>query len=218
MKASHLLLPLLLLPGVFLNAAVPADYAGQPFVDLYHRSGPACIPGIVQCALYDLGGEGVAYHDTTPANEGSDGLNREPGHQRPHASPYVWHFRGREGVDLSYVKDWADLNHPNPVAPPLNLAYIGWASDNEWTNYTVKVAKAGTYRVRALYSHQANTVRLSVNRGPAAVCRLPLATGDWHTWNYAEIGTVTFDEAGLQLLTLHYGAGNNFALLSFEPL
>jgi len=218
MTPSRLLLLLLASLATALNAAVPDGYEGQPFADLYHRSGPATIPGIVQCALYDLGGEGVAYHDTTPSNEGSEGLNREPAHQRAHATPYIWHFRGREGVDLSYVKDWADLNHPNPVAPPLNMAYIGWASDNEWTNYTVRVTKAGTYRVRALYSHQANTIRLSINKSPAAVCRLPMATGDWHTWNYAEIGTVTFSEVGLQLLTLHYGAGNNFAFLCFEPL
>ena len=67
-------------------AAPPADYTGQPFADLYHKSGPPVIPGIVQCALYDLGGEGVAYHDTDTLNNGSGKLNLEPGHQRAHAS------------------------------------------------------------------------------------------------------------------------------------
>jgi hypothetical protein len=42
-----------------LHADVPASYAGKPFADAYHKSGPPVIPGIVQCALYDLGGEGV---------------------------------------------------------------------------------------------------------------------------------------------------------------
>ena len=30
--------------------------------------GPQQIPGRVECAYYDLGGEGVAYHDTDPTN------------------------------------------------------------------------------------------------------------------------------------------------------
>jgi hypothetical protein len=201
-----------------LFAAVPADYKGVPFGDEFHQAQPAAIPGILQCALYDRGGPGVAYHDTTPANEGSDGLNREVGHQRAHANAYVWHFRSNEGVDLSYVKDWADLNHPNLVAPPINLHYIGWTSDGEWTNYTVNVAKAGTYRIRALYSHQANKVRFSLNRQPASECQLPVATGGWHSWNYAEIGVITFPEPGVQLLTFHYNLGNNFAFFSFEPV
>ena len=37
-----------------------------------------------------------------------------------------------------------------------------------------------------------------------------------HKWNKAEIGTITFPEAGLQLLTFHYNGGNNFAYFEFE--
>ncbi len=32
--------------------------------------GPHSLPGILQTEDYDLGGEGVAYHDTTRENEG----------------------------------------------------------------------------------------------------------------------------------------------------
>ena len=213
-----LLLPTLLLAARPTAAELPASYKGKPFGDAYHFAEPSAIPGLLKCANYDLGGEGVAYHDTTPKNEGSDGLNRETGHQRAHANAYIWHFRADEGVDISYVKDWADLNHTNLVAPPINLHYIGWASEGEWVNYTVRVLKAGNYRVRALYSHRANTVKFSLNGKPCGEGKLPVATGDWHRWNYAEIGTLYFPEAGVQLLTLHYGEGNNFALLSFEPL
>ena len=116
----------------FAFGALPVAYKGKAFSDEFHRSGPANIPGILQCALYDLGGEGVAYHDTTPENEGSDVLNRQItpyNHQRAHAADYVWHFRAKEGVDVSYVKDWADLNHTNAVSPPINQFYIGWTAD-----------------------------------------------------------------------------------------
>jgi hypothetical protein len=62
----------------------------------------------------------------------------------PHGGHYVWPFRGKEGVDRSYVKDWADLNHPNAVTPPINHFSIGWTSDREWTNHTVDVKEAWT--------------------------------------------------------------------------
>ena len=35
------------------------------------------IPGRLECAFYDLGGEGVAYHDTEPVNTLSGVLNQE---------------------------------------------------------------------------------------------------------------------------------------------
>ena len=85
------------------RAEVPADYRGKPFADAYRKAGAPNIPGIVQCALYDLGGETVAYHDTETTNNGSGKLNLEPGHQKAHASAYLWHFRKDEGVDLSFA-------------------------------------------------------------------------------------------------------------------
>src|SRR5271165_5616018 len=56
-----------------------SQYKGTPFHDSRHHGGAQVIPGRVQCAYYDLGGEGIAYHDTTPKNEGSGGLNPADG-------------------------------------------------------------------------------------------------------------------------------------------
>jgi hypothetical protein len=201
-----------------LGAAIPADYQGGPFSDAFHKTGAPAIPGIIQCALYDLGGEGVAYHDTDVINNGSGKLNLEVGHQRAHAGPYLWHFRKDEGVDLSFVKDWADLNHTNLVSPHINQLYIGWTEAGEWCRYTVNVARPGTYRIKALYSYQTNTVTFDINGRPASTCRLPVQTAGYHQWNFAEIGSIDFHEAGLQVLTFHYGKGNNFAYWEFEPV
>ncbi|MDX2185980.1 MAG: hypothetical protein SFV32_03525 [Opitutaceae bacterium] len=213
------------------HAGVPDDYRGLPFSDPFHGAGPARIPGIVQCANYDQGGEGVAYHDATGENEGSGVLNRQEqpyNHMRAHASAYIWHFRESEGVDLSYVKDWADLNHANVVTPPINQHYIGWASDGEWTNYTVDVTKAGDYRVNALYSHVEKEVTKGtagqpsaelaflINGNPASVCTVPRPTEGWHHWDYGPIATLTFPEAGRYVLTFRYRRGNNWAFWVFE--
>ena len=200
-----------------LRAEVPADYHGKPFADTYHKMGTPNIPGIVQCALYDLGGEGVAYHDTDSTNNGSGKLNLELSHQKAHASAYIWHFRKDEGVDLSFVKDGADLSHTNLVSPHINQLYIGWTENGEWCNYTVNVVRPGTYRVKALYSFKTNTVTFDLNGKPVATCQLPVPTVNYHQWNFATIGTLHFPEAGLQLLTFHYGKGNNFAFFEFEP-
>ena len=200
------------------RAALPADYQGKSFADAVHKAGPPNIPGIVQCALYDLGGEGVAYHDTDAVNNGSGKLNLEPGHQKSHAGPYLWHFRRDEGEDISFVKDGANLSHTNLVSPHINQLYVGWTEDGEWCNYTVRVTRPGTYRIKCLYAYQPNSVTFDLNGKPAATCRLPAPTPSYHHWNFADIGTIQFPEAGLQLLTFHYGKGNNFAYFEFEPV
>jgi hypothetical protein len=200
------------------SSTFPSSYQGKPFADEVYHGGPQVIPGRVECAYFDLGGEGVAYHDVDAINHGSGELNLNPGHQRPQATPYIWGFRKEEGMDISYTKDFADFSHPNPFTPGTNQLYVGWTSDNEWCNYTVNVKAAGTYRITALYSNAANPIKFSVDNEPASVCKLPLNTGSWHIWNKAEIGTITFADAGLHLLTFYYNAGDNFAYFEFEPM
>jgi len=195
---------------------VPPNYRGQPFGDAQHPSTPQVIPGRIECALYDLGGEGVAYHDTDPVNHGSGELNTRSGHQRSHATPEIWGFRASEGVDLSYVKDFADLNHDNLFTPEKNQLYIGWAADGEWCSYTVKVQAAGRYRITALYGSAVNELAFVVNEKRTFNARFPVATGSMHRWNKAEIGTIEFEHAGLHLLTLRYNKGNNFAYFEFS--
>jgi hypothetical protein len=198
------------------NMSVPPDYKGKPYKDSNYKAGAQVIPGKIECAYYDLGGEGVAYHDFETLNRGSGELNQIPNHQRPQATPYQWNFRKDEGVDISYTKDFADFIHnENFFTPPVNQLYIGWTEDNEWVNYTVDVKKAGTYKIVALYGNDANIIKFSINNQPASECKLPLATGSMHKWNKAEIGTINFKEAGLQLLTFHYNKGNNFAYFEF---
>ena len=108
--------------------ALPPDYTGKPFGDSSHPAVAQTIPGKIECAYYDHGGEGVAYHDTDATNHGSGELNLKPEHHRPHATPYCWSFRANEGVDISYTKDFADFN-ANFAAPATNQLYIGWTAD-----------------------------------------------------------------------------------------
>ncbi len=199
-----------------VNSHIPSTYKGRPYIDTNHTTGAQLIPGKVECAFFDLGGEGVAYHDFESENRGSGGLNVNPRHQRPHATPYEWRFRKEEGVDLSYTKDFADFNHSNNYyIPVVNQFYIGWTEDNEWVNYTVDVKAAGTFKIDALYANKDATITFDVDLHSASTCQLPLNTGDFHIWNKAEVGMISFSEPGLHLLTFHYNKGNNFAWFEF---
>jgi hypothetical protein len=210
--------------------AMPPGYKGKPFKDESHKSGPQAIPGKLQCVLYDLGGEGVAYHDSEPVNQGAklnhtSFMHKEAGkepvltnHCRPGTPEYICYFRENDGVDISYTKDFADFSHVNVFDPPKDQLYVGWEVDGEWTNYTVRVEKAGTYKITALYGGADSTIKFDIDNKPASACKLPVDTGSPHKWNKAEIGEITFAKTGLQLLTLHYGEKtnkNNLAYLEF---
>ena len=223
------LLPLSLAP--LLLSQVPKDYKGRPFRDRYHKEGAQEIPGRVELAFYDLGGEGVAYHDTPPANDflrgGTVGigdgaaLNHTIQHRRPGVPKYIAFFRENEGVDISFTKDWADFNHPNKVDPKVNQLYIGWEEDGEWTNYTVRVNQPGRYRIITVYSNHDNHSELWLNGVKTATLKLPENTGGPHKWTQATVGEITFPTAGLNLLTLKYNKGPNLAYFDFllvEPI
>jgi hypothetical protein len=209
------------LSAINLFSQMPAGYMGKPYADPYNKKGIHIIPGKVELAFYDLGGEGIAYHDTDSINNGSGKLNYEqncPPSGLMTPSDYICHFREKEGVDISYTKDIVDFSHPNLYEPPVNQLYIGWQADGEWTNYTVDVKYVGKYRITALYGRNDNGSSLWVNSVKAADLKLPVNTGDWHSWNKAVVGYITFTKPGLNLLTLHYNTGSNLAYLDFELL
>jgi hypothetical protein len=164
------------------------NYKGAPFQDSRYRSGPQKIPGRVECAYFDLGGEGIAYHDADSKNSGSGGLN-------PADGTYLNQFRMHEGVDISYTKfhDQIDNNPYDLVQPPENQLYVGWTEPGEWFDITVQVAHAGVYSADLLYtSNRGGAISIDVNgkdaTGPLAILSTfdphdPVAWRQWHHWN-----------------------------------
>src|ERR1700757_2823395 len=147
---------------VAIPASEAADhdkYKGAPYHDSHYQGGAQKIPGRVDCAYYDLGGEGVAYHDTDAKNNGSGALN-------PADGTYLNQFRMDEGVDTSYTKfhDQIDNNPYDLVQPPENLLYVGWTEPGEWLRISVDVAQAGVYSADLLYtSNRGGAISLDVN-------------------------------------------------------
>ena len=213
-KISATIISLLLANLLNSYAQIPNSYRGKPFVDSVYNFAPQVIPGRVELAFYDFGGEGVAYHDTTSENEGAS-LNRTKGHLRPGIAESMAFFRENEGVDITYTKDWADFNHPNIVDPKINQLYIGWQEDGEWTNYTVDVKAVGKYKIVTVYGNKDNQSELWLNNNFTTKLYFPVDTGDWHTWTQATIGEIYFPSTGANLLTLKYNKGTNLAYLDF---
>lgn len=200
-------------------------YQGTPFQDIHSQVGAQVIPGKVQCAYYDAGGEGVAYHDTDAANHGSGELN-------PANGTYLNEFRKNEGVNISYTKfglnPQIDDNPYEQVTPPPNLLYVGWTEPGEWFNITVKVLHRGVYTADLLYtSNRGGTISLDLNGKPATGplnipstfnAADPLAWRQWHHWNTLP-GLVKLKlPPGRNVLTVHVLTGGqmNFATLDFK--
>jgi hypothetical protein len=205
-----------ILTGVFCLSVIlscqvnsPGDYKGKPYSDVIYKEGAQTIPGKLQCEYYDSGGEGVAFHDNDTINSGSGRLN-------PADGSYLHEFRINEAVDISYTKfrDPAmDNNQFNFVEPEKDQLYIGWTEPGEWTKYTVKVIKAGTYQLGIMYtSNQSGKISVSVNdkdaTGPIVIPTTfveadSVAWRQWHHWNYIDKIAQLDLKKGLQTITVH---------------
>ncbi len=201
-------------------AEVPKEYRGTPFHDSKYNGAPQRIPGRVMCAFYDVGGEGIADHDSDPENHGS-------GHLNPLDGTYLNEFRKDDGVDTSYTKDREniDKNPFNRVQPPDGLLYVGWTEPGEWFNLTVDVAEAGTYVLGILYtSNRGATIALDLNFRPLAPAIQISSTFDpaetipwrnWHHWNLSQPAEVALP-AGRSVLTVRIVEKGNVNLAYFD--
>jgi beta-glucosidase len=172
---------LVALPSV-AQAAADAPFGGTA----------AAVPGTIQAANYDTGGQGVAYN--TAAGNGSANSYRS------------------DGIDLETTADTLDLT-------PVGGAYdMGWETAGQWFKYTVNVATAGTYsvaiRLASPYGiadalHIANAAGTNLS-GSVAVPN----TGGYETWTTVTASVVL--PAGQQTLTIDQDSnGWNFHYLTF---
>lgn len=216
---------ILLFAGLLLGCNPGKSFLGEDnaaFSDERYSGGPQIIPGKVQLEYYNLGGEGVAYHDSDSINSGSGRLN-------PVDGSYLNEFRIKEAVDISYTKSRNIDNHNfNLVQPDMDQLYVGWTEPGEWIKYTVDVQTSGIYQIGLMYTSNAGGhISLSVKgkdqTGPMEI----ITTNDpkdsvswrqWHHWNYSDSTGMIKLKKGIQNITLHtVSVGNmNFDYLNFE--
>jgi hypothetical protein len=201
-----------------------SQYKGVPYHDSRYQGGAQKVPGRILCAYYDLGGEGVAYHDADPQNHGSGELN-------PADGTYLNEFRIHEGVDTSYTKfdrkpNQIDDNPFDKVVPPRDLLYVGWTEPGEWFNITVDVKQSGWYTADLLYtSNRGGTISLDVDgqpeTGPLKIVSTfdasdPVAWRQWHHWNIAPGILKVKLGRGISVLTVHILTEGQMNLACFD--
>ena len=193
------------------------NYKGKPW-----NNQPQEIPGKIQCEFYDLGGEGIAYHDMDSINNGSGKLN-------PADGTFLNEFRMKEGVDISYTKTRdIDSNPYNIVEPLMDQLYVGWTHPGEWINYTVKIDQSGKYEIGLMYTASGDGGISFLLDGKKLTHELlipstrndkePVSWRQWHHWNRVDSLVKVNLRKGLHVLTLRIVThGNmNFDFLNFK--
>jgi beta-glucosidase len=152
----------------------------------------AAVPGTVQAANYDTGGQGVAYNATS-INGSANGYRSD-------------------GIDLETTADTEDTSAAGGADD------LGWMTAGQWFHYTVNVGTAGVYtvsfRVSSPYGitdalHVANSSGTDLT-GAVAVPN----TGGYETW--ATVTASVTLPAGQQTLTVDQDSnGWNFHYMSF---
>ena len=139
------------------NNAQSQVYKGRPFNNVAQ-----IIPGKLQCEFYDIGGEGIAYHDLDSVNGGSGRLN-------PADGTYLNEFRMNEKVGISYTKsNDCDDNPYNLFNPEMGQLYVGWTKPDEWLKYTVDVKYSSVYIIGIMYTANGDgTISLSSDNSKA---------------------------------------------------
>lgn len=181
------------------------NYTGKPW-----NGTVAQIPGIVEMELYDVGGEGVAFHDTDTQNRGNGLANANM------TSPEAM-FRRAEPVDLSFTMSNTDRN-PMGMNEPPNQLYVGWVVAGEWLKFTVNVAETGNYMISSHCAVNAEntTVSFSFEDGVTTPALPVPRSGNWTTWHHVDNMIIIRLTAGLHVMTVKFDtAGANYNYFSF---
>ena len=187
--AFRALLTVVALLALSLAGARTAAYAvaSGPF-----GGTPAPVPGTVQAANYDTGGQGVAYN-TTSTNGSANGYRAD-------------------GVDLEATADTQDTSAAGGGYD------VGWTASGQWFKYTVQVATAGIYTVSfrvASPAATADALHIANSSGTNLTGSVAVPnTGGYQTWTTVT-ASVTLP-AGQQTLTVDQDSnGWNLHYLAF---
>jgi hypothetical protein len=136
---------------------------------------------------FDFGGEGVAYHDNDPGNNGGNNYRANGGD--PNGG----------GVDIG-----GDLA-------------VGWTGAGEWLKYTVVVYDAGDYNLSLdLAGDGTSDIHFEVDGVDVTGNIFIPQTGGWGNWLWQDVETpITFTEGMHTILFSLEAAGTNFRTMRF---
>lgn len=157
-----------------------------PLRQPYGNNGqPWPVPGRIEAEHFDEGGQGVAYHDKDPWNEGAFQYGYENS------------SRTHDGVDIERVADGEG-----------GMFNVGWTETGEWTAYTVHVAETGQYVLdaRMASGSSGGTFAVIFGNGPIATIVSVPGTGGWQSW-ITETSAPFELNAGTQVMWIAWKSG-----------
>ncbi len=175
MKTNNLqIIKLLLFPLtvlLYINVSAQVNKAHQGILQT--------IPGVIDPAWFDEGGEGVAYHDMGQVNSFCPGVRGFDC------------LRSNTGVGV--------------VNSPIYPSTLGFTNVGEWTNYTVEVTETGIYNAQLTYSTSINNdpsrrLDMLIDGNPINGFAL-VPTGDWHLYGVSNANGINLTK-GTHVLTL----------------
>ncbi len=177
---------------------------------------PLSIPGTIQAEDYDLGGEGVAYHDTTPGNEGGAYRHDDVDIEKLAglSTPNVGWIR--DGEYLRYtvnVAQTGDYYMALRVASPHSYRNVAVLVDDGWQEMWVLVPNTGSFERFATAVEWSTRTRPSAGV-TATMTPAPTATGGF-TFGKNPVHLT----AGTHTLKLAFsGDGQNLDWIAFAPV
>lgn len=170
--------------GTLTTDFIPVKKGQYPYPDI---SKPHAIPGSIEAIHYDYGGEGLAFHDTSPANEG-DGARKD------------------EAVDTQN----SDGGNPN-IGWVTNGEWLEYSIKVETdTFYSINMRMATANATGGPFSVLFNDeVRLSGIKLSN--------TGGWTTFVSRKIGTVRLSPADTLMRLYFNTGGLNIGKMTFTP-
>ncbi|NJM16467.1 MAG: carbohydrate-binding protein [Bacteroidales bacterium] len=141
---------------------------------------PVSIPGTVQAEDYDLGGEGIAFHD--------DGAKDGDGSYRPGDNVDVQSCSGCSGGEYN----------------------VGWIYNGEWLEYTINVANSGNYTIEAMVASAVSGTKnfdLVFSNGDLTSSFIFTDNNGWQSWSTVANSGVHLN-AGTQIMRANINSGS----------
>jgi len=194
----------LLLENCRVNKDEIDAWTRQPFDNTPKPYAKNVIPGIIFCANYDLGTQGIAYNDNVVQT-----LTMNPWTNWNSGNVYR-----NDGVDIEACTDVA----------PYNLGYnVAWTADNEWMLYTVDILKKGVYDLNLRCANDttiSGSLHVEIDgKDVSGMVTIP-GTGGKQTWKDFRVNSIklpsgthtmkiVFDKAGYSINAVKWTASTS---------
>jgi|WetSurMetagenome_2_1015567.scaffolds.fasta_scaffold00060_31 hypothetical protein len=194
--------------ALFVNAEIPAGYAGTPFPP---GSAPRELTGRINFNEFDCGAINVSWY----ADDAWDGAaNRNAVGQT--AGPAFFCTNGNATDRDTFYADgvmWPNgVRYPDPVDTSVQDCYIGASHPSNFTKWTVHVSTAGKYWISGYWSAMDANMTFTIsllngeNTTTTGEVTLHSVTQSYHAWRrYNDFASIQAD-TGVQVLYFQNGS------------